>query len=418
MKPYIYNLIDEHTLFEILNSFQVCTSLFIQLIDENGQIIISLGTETSFCQKFQKFLPADDTCEIMHCTASKRAISLGSSYIFSCHSNLNHIVYPIIHKKLFLGSVLVGPFLIDQPDSTLITDLSKHYEIPNATLFELYDEIHSIPVLSPSHVTNISKLLYYLVVGILGDNKSTYTQNQSKLLQQSKINESIQMYKEGGNKPISSYPYEKEKRLISSVKTGNVTEAKALLNDLLGYVFFAEGSSISHIKSRSIELCALLSRAAIEGGASTTDIFPISSQFLQQVYSINSLDELCIQLQYTIETFIESLFHTPEDSNNKLVINAIRYINEHCTENLSLSLVADKFHISPAYLSTIFKQNTTMSFKEYSNMIKIEEGKRLLLNTNYAILDIAISCGFEDQSYFSKVFKKYVGITPKQFRDS
>ena len=49
-------------------------------------------------------------------------------------------------------------------------------------------------------------------------------------------------------------------------------------------------------------------------------------------------------------------------------------------------------------------------------MTRIEESKRLLTTSNYSIVDIAIAVGFEDQSYFSKVFKKYTGITPKQFR--
>lgn len=49
-------------------------------------------------------------------------------------------------------------------------------------------------------------------------------------------------------------------------------------------------------------------------------------------------------------------------------------------------------------------------------MIRIEESKRLLSNTDYSIIDIAIAVGFEDPRYFSKVFKKYIGLTPKQFR--
>ena len=51
-------------------------------------------------------------------------------------------------------------------------------------------------------------------------------------------------------------------------------------------------------------------------------------------------------------------------------------------------------------------------------MVRIEESKRLLLNTDYALIDIAIATGFEDQSYFSKVFKKFTGFTPSSYRKS
>ena len=64
----------------------------------------------------------------------------------------------------------------------------------------------------------------------------------------------------------------------------------------------------------------------------------------------------------------------------------------------------------------LFKKSTGSSFKEYLNMVRIEESKRLLSNTDFSIIDIAIAVGFEDQSYFSKVFKKFTGLTPKQFR--
>ena len=49
-------------------------------------------------------------------------------------------------------------------------------------------------------------------------------------------------------------------------------------------------------------------------------------------------------------------------------------------------------------------------------MVRIEESKRLLANTDYSVIDISVAAGFEDQSYFSKVFKKYTGLTPKQYR--
>ena len=78
--------------------------------------------------------------------------------------------------------------------------------------------------------------------------------------------------------------------------------------------------------------------------------------------------------------------------------------------------VANHVHLNPTYFSTLFKQSTGSSFKEYLNMVRIEESKRLLANTDYSIIDISLATGFEDQSYFSKVFKKFTGLTPKQYR--
>ena len=59
---------------------------------------------------------------------------------------------------------------------------------------------------------------------------------------------------------------------------------------------------------------------------------------------------------------------------------------------------------------------TGSTFKEYLSMVRVEESKRLLANTDYSLIDIAVATGFQDQSYFSKVFKRYTGLTPGQYR--
>ena len=92
------------------------------------------------------------------------------------------------------------------------------------------------------------------------------------------------------------------------------------------------------------------------------------------------------------------------------------YISEKFNTPLTLEDVSAYVHLHPSYFSTVFKNSTGLSFKEYLNKVRIEESKILLLNTDFSIIDIAIAVGFEDQSYFSKVFKKYTGTTPKQFR--
>lgn len=416
MQPYLYTIIDQDKTNEMLTAFHACTDLPIQVIDEHGNTILSKGQSIHFCKEFQKYLQGNNTCEHVHINASKKAISLGETYIFSCHANLNHIVFPLINKNAFFGSVLVGPFLMDTPDSLLILDIAKYYPIPTASLLELYESSTQIPIVPPGKVTHISRLLYFLLSNLLHDSKDQFIANQHKLHQQSKINESIQMYKEGGATNTISYPFEKEKLLITKVKTGNLSEANAILNDLLGYVLFSGGNNLEMIKSRSVELCSLLSRAAIEGGGPIDQLLLLNNNFLKSIIEISNLDDLCIKLQECVETFSESMFLHVPSKNSDLIQKAASYIAKNFTTTLTLEEVASHVHLNPAYFSTLFKQSTGYSFKEHLTMVRIEESKRLLSNTDYAIIDIATASGFEDQSYFSKVFKKYTGMTPKQYR--
>ncbi len=416
-QPYLYTIIEKNKLKDMLETFEACIGLPIQVIDDQGAILDSCGPVTNFCNIFKKYLPSSDSCEKLHIKASKRAITIGETYIFSCHANLNHIVFPLLNQGSFWGSILIGPFLMDAPDALLIQDIDKKYHIPTCSLIDLYEESGSIKVIPPSTVTQISKLLYYMFSNLISEGKQQLIINQKKLHQQSKISESIQMYKNHNVEFVDPYPYDKEKALIAKVKTGNVQEAKGILNDLLGYVLFSDGSRLDTVKTRAIELSSLLSRAAIEGGAATDSILKINNQFLKTLEQITDLDSLCLKLQETVEVFTESMFNYIPSKNYELMKKSMLYISNNFSRELTLEEVAGHVHLNPAYFSSVFKQSSGSSFKEYLNMVRVEEGKRLLANTDYSIIDIAVATGFEDQSYFSKVFKKYTGLTPKQYRN-
>ncbi|MDO5010188.1 MAG: AraC family transcriptional regulator, partial [Intestinibacter bartlettii] len=96
----------------------------------------------------------------------------------------------------------------------------------------------------------------------------------------------------------------------------------------------------------------------------------------------------------------------------------ISYINEHYNENINLETVANIVHLNPSYFSSIFKKEVGVSFSNYLNKIRIEQSKLLLKNTDSSIVEIALEVGFEDQSYFSKVFKNLTKMTPKQYRQN
>ena len=417
MESYLYTIVAKEKLQELLEAFHACLKLPIQVLDENGNVLERCGDPSTYCRHFIPYLPPNDSCQKLHATAGKRAMELGETYIFSCHAGLNHIVFPLINQEALFGSILVGPFLMENPDSLLITDLHHNYpDIPLESLLDLYDYAGQVTVIPPSMVTQVSRLLYHLFSNFVSDARQELIFNRGKIHQQSKINESIQMYKNLELDKKISYPFEKERELLTKVKTGNKQEASAILNDLLGYVFFSEGNSIEIIKSRASELCSLLSRSAIEGGAGTDQILKINNQFLKNLQTVKSIDALCYMLQEVLDIYMECMFSQLNTKNGDVVRKAMKYISENFASSLTLEDVADQVHLNPAYFSSIFKQACGSSFKEYLNMVRVEESKRLLANTDYSLINIAIATGFEDQSYFSKIFKKHTGLTPKQYR--
>ena len=104
------------------------------------------------------------------------------------------------------------------------------------------------------------------------------------------------------------------------------------------------------------------------------------------------------------------------DAVSKTVSLAAAYINNNFSEDISLTSVAERFFISPCYLSRTFKRVTGSSFAEYVNGVRIKEASRLLLKTDKSISDIAISVGFKSTTHFGRAFKALVGISPLSYR--
>ncbi|MCR5704202.1 MAG: response regulator [Eubacterium sp.] len=99
-----------------------------------------------------------------------------------------------------------------------------------------------------------------------------------------------------------------------------------------------------------------------------------------------------------------------------LVKEAQDYIAEHYTENLSLACVADILGISSGYLSTIFSQNLNCGFVDYLNSVRIDRACCYLEQNYLKTYEVAYKVGFHDEKYFSKVFKRIVGMTPREYR--
>ena len=97
---------------------------------------------------------------------------------------------------------------------------------------------------------------------------------------------------------------------------------------------------------------------------------------------------------------------------------AIAYINERLDQNLSLAEIAAVVQMSPHYFASLFKQSTGLAPYQYVTQCRIEKAKQLLRQSDLAIVDICQQVGFQSQSHFTNVFRRYTTITPKTYRDS
>ncbi|WP_250673611.1 response regulator [Paraclostridium ghonii] len=106
-----------------------------------------------------------------------------------------------------------------------------------------------------------------------------------------------------------------------------------------------------------------------------------------------------------------------KDKKDLSISASIEYIDKNLGENVSLEQVASICNLSPCYFSKVFKKEVGVNFISYVNDKKISKAKEILETTDNSIINIAIDLGYEDCGYFIRVFKKLQGITPKKYRE-
>ena len=101
-----------------------------------------------------------------------------------------------------------------------------------------------------------------------------------------------------------------------------------------------------------------------------------------------------------------------------IIKESLDYVHKNYFKQITIDDICDKFKINKCYFCYMFKKETGQTFINYLNNYKIEKSKNLLENTNMTLLDISLEVGFNNQSYYSTIFKKYTNMTPLEYRET
>jgi len=153
----------------------------------------------------------------------------------------------------------------------------------------------------------------------------------------------------------------------------------------------------------------------LQNESSTDNTFPYSMNIAEQLSQLGSLDDILQWLNSFCEKMCTLLTDRKEKRSDKFVYMAKRYIHEHYKEKMTLSDIADYLKISSGYLSTSFSSYMNRTVSDYIAEVKIEHAKELIDSGQYLIYEIANQLGFDNAYYFSKVFKKVTGMSPKNY---
>lgn len=387
-----------------IKAFQVLTGIPVAYLDAHGE------TKTPpicpCCNVLRRILPGKRLCEELHQRAAVFSRNLGETYLFSCHSGLFHAVAPAGEE----GYVMAGPFNLGESEPWLIPENIAGAQLGIGDMREMREAQERMRSLNTEEAGELCVLLYDLFADA---DEHQPDDMRRRATQQQRIAEALQSHKQQDSG--ARYPIEKEDELMRYVREGDGRRADAVLNDLLGYAFFSS-YTIEDVRVCTAELCALLSRAAIEGGAGSAEAVSHNRELMRLLWRAESIEDICYFMQEAVERFSEIAFSRRRTGEQECVQRAIRYIHMHYAEPLSLSRMAQEAHLSESYFSTLFKKGCGYGFREYLSKVRVDRAKELLEKTNMGVTEIAQAAGFDSQSYFSKVFHQRTGLSPSEYR--
>ncbi len=217
--------------------------------------------------------------------------------------------------------------------------------------------------------------------------------------------------------PHNSYAI--EQKITDFVRHG---DTQGLLNWVQSAPAIREGilsdNYVRQKKNTFIVSATLMSRASIRGGLDIEDALALCDSYIRKCELLSRVDEIDNLHFHMVRDLTERVerIHIGKNSSS-LAIEVAKYVQKHISEVKSVEEIANQLFMSRPHLSTKFKEETGMTLTDFILTEKTNEAKRLLSFTDKPLSAISNYLGFSSQSHFARVFKKYAGLSPSEYRE-
>jgi len=320
------------------------------------------------------------TCFNIHKEAVNKARLLGGSYVYMCPEGYVFWTSPFYSGERFAGALFSGGIQGLQKNSDKVKALAQMMLVCADQISGLSFNQKNIPILV-----------------------KWQEPNKTMRAEEAKIN------------PVLM---DMERMLLASLRRGDNVHANKILSELLDAQYKELNENFKVFRLKALEWVVLLSRAAINSKNINDDsLLEANNCFLRKIEESTNFQEIKDILFSFTEQMAERIFSFHGVRHFSAIRKAERYIWENYTKKIGLQEIANAAGLSASYFSSIFKEEMGENLSNYLNRLRVEKAASMLSSTNIPISKIAESCGFEDQSWFSKIFKNNTGFTPGKYRE-
>lgn len=215
---------------------------------------------------------------------------------------------------------------------------------------------------------------------------------------------------------VESFPAETEKNMFRMLLRGNLNGMVAEANQFFDWMVQYHADEKNNIRLKVLEFVTWGEREAFHVGAVNYG-FSWRRDYLDTIMSLNDYEDIRSWFLEKMMQVCCSIRDKNEEHSESVVEKAKAYMQENFQREISLDDVSREVNISPYYFSKIFKDESGENFTEYLTRIRMDKAKELLENETLSIREVGVMSGYSDPNYFSRIFKKHLGITPREYRE-
>lgn len=310
-------------------------------------------------------------------------------------------------------TAVIGPFLMNAKPIARIGQMVRSLKIP----MEFMDYLERYFISLPYIINTDAFVAFIRTLGeqLTGSSETEYLQFPSIDLPAFRLSNTDSSLADFAGRFLQRYLNE-DKGLAAVSKGDYMTAMKYLFPGVRIQVEMRQSDPVRNYKNYIISLSTLLRKAVQKGNVHPVYIDDLSRQIALRTENMTSLKELSAYPREVIRKYCFLVQHFSHLNYSLTVQKITRIIRLEPESDLSLTAVAEKLGLSRTYISGLFRKETGMTFTDYVNKSRMEYAATLLDSGTDSIRDIAAACGITDQSYFSKLFRRHFGLTPREYR--
>jgi AraC-like DNA-binding protein/ligand-binding sensor protein len=402
---------------KIVSVYTRATGTNVQIADNNFQSVETgsePGVERSICLHCTGAEGNGSVgCREMHKTAIQESSSRGRPHAYQCRLGLMFWTSSLYSKGKFSGALCGSGYVDNDADKSAFARKCNGTITPE----EFSRRVSALPTGDMGKIQSFAEMLQmcaeYLSTGDENYHEILKLRSEQQASLSALVEELKKKHPEGTALPV--YPLDKERQLIESLFHGNKKETENFLNELLAVLVFNNPNQFRNIQLRALELAIMISRAGLNPGDSAAA--ENNTRYLRKIQEAKTIEEVTGTLYSIVENITGQITSFQGIPHALAMRKAEAYIKKNLTRKLTLREIAKVAGLSPPYFSTIFKDEMGENLSRYINRLRVEKSIKMLLETDFSLSDISTECCFQDQSWFSKIFKSFTGISPGKYRN-